>query len=190
MPLLPSFGELATHTVDKSRCGVTCQWLHHLVSSSVCTQLSNGPIGSRESFMQLHCTIQNKHLYGIGQTRCEILLSQNLNLWTLTKMSSISGLPEDLLEVLGSLTTQDMKPTWSLRRSSGQISVLVKGTTKFSAKTTSHKAVQCDLPSFTKLQTGDLDIHTDRIPLQSVVITKSTCRSEPGKTPLTEISNR
>ncbi len=27
---------------------------------SVCTQLSNGPIGSCESFMQLHCTIQNK----------------------------------------------------------------------------------------------------------------------------------
>ncbi len=61
MPLLPSFGELATHTVDTSRCGVTCQCLHHLVSSSVCTQLSNGPIGSCESFMQLHCTIQNKY---------------------------------------------------------------------------------------------------------------------------------
>ncbi len=39
MPLLPSFGEIATHTVDTSRCGVTCQWLHHLVSSSLCTQL-------------------------------------------------------------------------------------------------------------------------------------------------------
>ncbi len=62
MPLLPSIGELATHTVETSRCGVTCQWLHHLVSSSMCTQLSNGPIGSCESFMQLHCTIQNKHL--------------------------------------------------------------------------------------------------------------------------------
>ncbi len=96
-------------------------------------------------------------------------------------MSSISGLPEHLLEVLGSLITQDMKPTWSLRRSSGQISVLVKWTTKFRIKTTSHKAMQCDLPSFTKLQTGELDIHTDRIPHQSVVITKSTCRSEPGK---------
>ncbi len=66
MPLLPSFGELAIHTVDtsklSSRCGVTyqqaCQWLYHLV----CTLLSNGPIGSCESFMQLHCTIQNKHL--------------------------------------------------------------------------------------------------------------------------------
>ncbi len=35
MVLLPSFGELATHTVDTSRCGVTCQqacqWLYHLV---------------------------------------------------------------------------------------------------------------------------------------------------------------
>ncbi len=31
MPLLPSFGELATPTVDTSRCRVTCQWLHHLV---------------------------------------------------------------------------------------------------------------------------------------------------------------
>ncbi len=40
---------------------MTCQCLHHLVSSSVCTQLSNGPIGSCESFMQLHCTNQNKH---------------------------------------------------------------------------------------------------------------------------------
>ncbi len=152
-----------------------------LVSSSVCTQLSNGPIGSCESFVQLHCPIQNKHLYGIGQTICDILLSQNLNLWTLTKMSRISGLPEELLEVLGSLITQDMKPTQSLRRSSGQISVFMKQTTKFRAKTTSHKAVQCDSPSFTKLQIGDLDIHTDRIPHQSVVITKSTHRSEPGK---------
>ncbi len=96
-------------------------------------------------------------------------------------MSSISGLPEELLRVLGSLITQDMKPTWSLRRSSGQLSVLVKWTTKFRAKTTSHKAVQCDSPPFTKLQTGDLDIHTDRIPYQSVVITKSTRRIEPGK---------
>ncbi len=64
MPLLPCFGELTTHTVNTSRCGVTCQWLValvHVVSSSVCTQLSNGPIGSSESFMQLHCTIQKKH---------------------------------------------------------------------------------------------------------------------------------
>ncbi len=64
MPLLPSFGEFATHTVDTGRCGVTCQGLHHLVHagiSSLCTQLSNDPIGSCESFMQLHCTIQNKH---------------------------------------------------------------------------------------------------------------------------------
>ncbi len=82
---------------------------------------------------------------------------------------------------MGSLITQDMKPTWSLRRSSEQISVLVKWTTKFRAKTTSHKAVQCDSPSFTKLQTGDLDIHTDRIAHESVVITKSTHRSEPDK---------
>ncbi len=74
-------------------------------------------------------------------------------------MSSISGLPEELLEVLGLLITQDMKPTWSLRRSSGQMSVLVKWTSKFRAKTTSHKAVQCDSPSFRKLQTGELDIH-------------------------------
>ncbi len=78
-------------------------------------------------------------------------------------MSSIFGSPEELLEVLGSLITQDMKPTWSLRRSSGQISVLVKWTTKFRDKTASHKAVQFVSPSFTKLQTGDLDIHTDRI---------------------------
>ncbi len=61
MPVLPSFGELTTHTVDTSRCGVTCQWLHHIVRSSVCTQLSYVAIGSCEIFMQLHCTIQNKH---------------------------------------------------------------------------------------------------------------------------------
>ncbi len=30
------------------------------MSSSVCTQLSKCPIGSCESFMQLHCTIQNQ----------------------------------------------------------------------------------------------------------------------------------
>ncbi len=41
--------------------------------------------------------------------------------------------------------------------------------------------MQCDSPPVTKLQTGDLDIHTDRIPHQSVVITKPTHRSEPGK---------
>ncbi len=57
----------------------------------------------------------------------------------------------------------------------------MKWTTEFRAKTASHKAVQCDSPSFTKLQTGELDIHTDRIPHQSVVITKSTRRSLPGK---------
>ncbi len=31
MPLLPSFGELATHTVDTSRCGKTCVCVHSLV---------------------------------------------------------------------------------------------------------------------------------------------------------------
>ncbi len=61
MPQLPSFGELATHTVDTSRCGVTCQLMSVATSPSVCIRLSNGPIGSCESFVQLHCTIQNKH---------------------------------------------------------------------------------------------------------------------------------
>ncbi len=32
------------------------------ISPSVCTLLSNGPIRSCESFSQLHCAIQNKHL--------------------------------------------------------------------------------------------------------------------------------
>ncbi len=49
-------------------------------------------------------------------------------------MSSISGLPEELLEVLGSLITQDMKPTCSLRRSSGQITVLGNGQPYFTPK--------------------------------------------------------
>ncbi len=55
MPLLPSFEELATHT-QLTQVGMSMA-----ISPSVCTLLSNGPIGS-ESFMQLDCTIQNKHL--------------------------------------------------------------------------------------------------------------------------------
>ncbi len=92
------------------------------------------------------------------------------------------GLPEELLEVLSSLLTQDMKPTWSLSQSFGQVSVLVKWKchqTIFRSTISSHKGIQCDLLPFTKLQTGDLDLHTDRIPHQSVVIIKS--RREPGK---------
>ncbi len=56
--LLPSFGELATHTVDTSRCGVICQqlcqWLYHLVCVH-CLAMAQ-LVGSFENFMQLHCT--------------------------------------------------------------------------------------------------------------------------------------
>ncbi len=56
MPLLPFFEELATHTVDTSRCGVTCQWLHHLV----CV---HGLVMAQLVVVKASCsyTVQNKH---------------------------------------------------------------------------------------------------------------------------------